>query len=157
MEKFIILLFFSYSINMFSQKICLDTIQYEKGKPIFKINISKTDINLYSVNFINLSSKNIYIIESDMVWNNGTTSSFEFGLDHNPLSDGKYYDVNRIKPSENITIKYNSTTKKIELVISVILKNKFIEQQKNKFYIKKYIYYKRKNTFQYNLNINGCT
>ena len=141
---------------MFSQKICLDTIQYEKGKPIFKINISKTDTNLYSVNFTNLSSKNIYIIENDMVWNNETTSSFEFGLDKNPLRDGKYYGINKIKPNENITVKYSSRTEKIELIISVVLKNKFIEKQKDEFQIKKHIYFKRKIKFQYKFNINGC-
>lgn len=154
MKKFTLLLFFYYSASLFSQKICLDTIQYEKGKPIFKINISKTDMNLYSVNFINLSSKNIYIIENDMVWSNETTSSFEFGLNHNPLRDGKYYEINRIKPKENITVKYSSRTEKIELIISVVLKNKFIEKQKDEFQIKKNIYYKRKIKFQY--KFNGC-
>ena len=69
---------------------------------LFQVKLFRSEDKEYIVNFVNLSDKSLYFVESgsDVVFDTDNKAIILFGEYINDLSDGKFYNVVEVKPNQ---------------------------------------------------------
>lgn len=157
-KQIFLLLFFIFPINIYSQSICLDTIQKLRNKKIFSIKVEKIKNDEFFLLLKNVGTEEIYFADfqiEDKKLLNPNLETIIIGESALLLEDYNYFNLLKIMPDEEIKIKYTSITgllssMKITIEISFIFKNAYIKSDKNKIFINKKFFYKRIKKFIFN-------
>jgi hypothetical protein len=138
-------------LNCISQIKVFDTVSKLRNKDFFSVQFISEGDNKYTLHLKNLSNKSFYVVPngSDIWTDDNNTGIIVLGQDINPLDDVSYYHVKEIKNGAEEVVRVNTPLVIRKISITIITKE--VHGYENDYTVKRDVYFKRKQTFLFDL------
>lgn len=138
-------------LNCVSQSKVFETVSKLRNKDFFSVQLIFEGDNKYTLHLKNLSNISFYVLPngSDIWTDDNNTGIIVLGQDINPLDDISYYHVKEIKNGAEEILHVNTSLTIRKINITIITNG--VHGPENDHTVKRDIYFKRKQTFIFEL------